>query len=588
MTFDYQGLSVTYRRRKSKQDRRHLIVVFSGGFGAKKGYDFDGSAIDGLRGEILWIRDQFNGEFSYYIQTAQLGTKVEEAVQALIDAVRAELGLEKSSCTLVGFSKGGSGALFHGIKYDYENIISSVPRIRIGSANRELRPAVLRGLIGDDSNDAVQRLDEMIPRLLGADRNLKRNIYLISSPADPQYEIEIAPYLRSFEAYENFNFIYSSTPLVTKHNEVTAYNIPVILGIIALLTEGASPQIGILCNGSSSLDKSLPEQPSRTAPKSTPLIGIDLFKVKHGRVYVEGYGFHKGREATEHTRLKTSLVLTSESGIWTFPLGSVRDAKLSATHYDGNFVDYSRGRWATINHAGISLDQFPDGLYALGVRVFQQELESQSEELDLPAGPTMWVSGAHVVRLTPVNGGIEFQKRPLLSVSDPGAYFDLSKYWLKENKLHLEGLYVIPGMETRSRRDLRYSIVLNPVGNSGSSRVLPLGTSQRRQAGALIGDDWGDYKYSYFATAGYAGCSLEEVEPESYAVWVVAVGSDRTSAARTGLLIHVSPNFSDPQHRFSLESQDARAQSSPSTPKKRIRHAVGRLSRRLHARLSLR
>lgn len=587
MTFDYDGLSVTYRRRRSKQDRRHLIIVFSGGFGAKKGYDFDGSAVDGLRGEILWIRDRFNGEFSYYIETAQLGSKVEEAVQALIGSVRSELGLEKNNCTLVGFSKGGTGALYHGIKFDYENIISSVPRIRIGSGNRELRPAVLKGMIGNDSNEAVQRLDEMLPRLIATDQNLKRNIYLISSPADPQYETEIAPHLRSLEAYDNFNFICSSTPLVTRHKEVTAYNIPVILGIIALLTEGASPKIGILHNGSTSLDKSLPQQSCPTASVDTFVGGIDLFKVRDSRLYAEGHGFHKGREATLQSRLTTSLVLTSRSGTCTFALGSVKDPKLSATHYDGTFVDYSRGRWATIDHAGISLDEIPDGRYSVGLRVCQQEIESLSEQLSLPIGSSIWVSGAHLIRFTPANGGIEFLKRPLLSVSDPGAYFDLSKYWLEGNKLHIEGLYVVPGMETRSRQDVRYSIVLEPVGNIGSTKILPLGTSLRRGAGTLIGDDWGDYKYSYFASPGYAGLSLDKVEPGSYAVWVLAVSPDRTSSVRTDFIIHVSQDRSDAQDRLSLESEKAQIQLPPSKPKKRIEHAASRYLHRISAKLSM-
>ena len=97
--FIYEGLSVTYRHRRSKQDRRHLLVVFSGGFHDDRRYDLDGSLVDGIRTDILWIRDNFDGDFSYYIRTHRRGTLVAEAVNALIEKVRLERGLEKHHCT---------------------------------------------------------------------------------------------------------------------------------------------------------------------------------------------------------------------------------------------------------------------------------------------------------------------------------------------------------------------------------------------------------------------------------------------------------------------------------------------------------
>ena len=46
--FVYERLSVIYKHRRSLQDRRHLLVVFSGGFGPKRGYDLNGSVVAGI------------------------------------------------------------------------------------------------------------------------------------------------------------------------------------------------------------------------------------------------------------------------------------------------------------------------------------------------------------------------------------------------------------------------------------------------------------------------------------------------------------------------------------------------------------
>ena len=44
-----------------------------------------------------------------------------------------ELGMEKDQVTVTGFSKGGSAALYYGLKLGIRNIICAVPQIYIGN-----------------------------------------------------------------------------------------------------------------------------------------------------------------------------------------------------------------------------------------------------------------------------------------------------------------------------------------------------------------------------------------------------------------------------------------------------------------------
>ncbi|MFC7510865.1 hypothetical protein ACFQV4_08060 [Streptomyces thermocarboxydus] len=48
--------------------------------------------------------------------------------------------------------------------------------------------------------------------LLEKDTEFARNIYVISSPGDYQYEQEVKHYLPALRSYENFNFLFVDSP----------------------------------------------------------------------------------------------------------------------------------------------------------------------------------------------------------------------------------------------------------------------------------------------------------------------------------------------------------------------------------------
>lgn len=67
--FKYKELAVKYRFKAQSTDRNHLFVIFSG-FGAKgkeTTYTFAGESALHIRGNILWIKDDFYGGATYYM-----------------------------------------------------------------------------------------------------------------------------------------------------------------------------------------------------------------------------------------------------------------------------------------------------------------------------------------------------------------------------------------------------------------------------------------------------------------------------------------------------------------------------------------
>ncbi|NEC29011.1 DUF2974 domain-containing protein, partial [Streptomyces sp. SID8111] len=75
------------------------------------------------------------------------------SVITLITNVTKALGLTPGDVTLWGSSKGGSAALYYGLKYGFRNIVASVPQLRIGSFVREAYPEVGRHMLGEAMSD---------------------------------------------------------------------------------------------------------------------------------------------------------------------------------------------------------------------------------------------------------------------------------------------------------------------------------------------------------------------------------------------------------------------------------------------------
>ncbi|MET8204589.1 hypothetical protein ABZT51_00880 [Streptomyces sp. NPDC005373] len=239
---------VEYRFAHAKNGNRHLVVVFAN-FSAPDEYGWSNGVFDGLRANILWIRDKFDGKNTYYL-CKDMDFSLERSVITLISNVMKGLSLTPDDVTMWGGSKGGSAALYFGLRYGFRNIVAIVPQFLIGTYVHQKHPTVAQYMMGDGPREEnVRVLDSIIPDLVRSGANPGANIYLLSSPQDEQYPVQVEPFLGLFQRYENFNFIYSESPFITDHTDVTRRNVPVLMGIINFLIDGMAPRIGFVRNG---------------------------------------------------------------------------------------------------------------------------------------------------------------------------------------------------------------------------------------------------------------------------------------------------------------------------------------------------
>ncbi|MEU9086748.1 hypothetical protein [Streptomyces sp. NPDC048357] len=241
------AVPVEYKFSHARKGNRHLVVVFANRY-APGEWGWATGKLDLLRSNILWVRDLFDGANTYYLCKG-MDFSLEQSVAGLISRVMNALSLSPNEVTMFGSSKGGSAALFFGLKYGFRNIVASVPQFQIGTRVKEGNPDAVRVMMGEATEQNVHILDSVLPDLVRSGANPSANVYVISSPQDEQYARQVEPFIPLFQGRENFNFVYNDSPLITDHGKVTLRNLPTLIGLLNLLVEGIAPRFGLVRNG---------------------------------------------------------------------------------------------------------------------------------------------------------------------------------------------------------------------------------------------------------------------------------------------------------------------------------------------------
>ncbi|AIY00837.1 hypothetical protein ART_1238 [Arthrobacter sp. PAMC 25486] len=492
------------------------------GYRKRGTFDFEGSTVKDLKCDILWIEDWFDDNHSYYIRTAS-GFDNSIAIQSLIESILKERGLTKNQCTIAGFSKGASGSLYHGLAFDYPNIIAAAPRMNIGSSTRVRHPDVFANMTSDGSEEEARELDKIIPDLLENDPNKRRNIYLISSPSDYQYKTEILPFLSLYRAYDNFNYFETASSLVKEHIDVTWYNIPIIISTIVALCEGTHPRYGEVYNGDTNLS-ALDPQPSinGVASRNEALAEMSHIYISNGLVFPQGFAFIKGESAGEYNQLSRSLVLRSNKKRHAFPLGGVHDHRMSARYFEDQYCNYSKTRFASPKFAGIDLSILEDGVYDIGVSLRHGTYDKTIWKLFVSDKPYEGIWKNRFIRITVSDGLGRLVVRPINSKQLGSGYFSLESYWAKSDMLHVEGYYGVLGAQTRIWSDVNFYLLFLDVRTNAVIASERIAKDRRSNISALIGDEWGDYSKSYFSTPKHSGISLKDIPAGEYNLSITA------------------------------------------------------------------
>lgn len=513
--YNHNGTEVKYLFSKAKQDRQHLLVVFSGFMGT---YDFSGKSAEGCRSNILWIKDEFEKNYSYYICKENDFT-IEHAVIELISYWLSKLSLTKNDCTLLGFSKGGSAALYFGLKYDIKNIISSCPQLKIGTYISKEWGKTAKHIMGEDyTSKHITNLDKCLLDLLTPERVSDKNIYLISSPNDEQFAEQIEPFLYRFIPCKNFNFVFTKSPLAWQHNKVTRYNLPIIISIIYAHGEGVHPSFGYIENGENkySNNNSL-ELNNKEITDNYIISELISITLSDGVIKPSGVGIIHGIECSNYNSIEQTLVLEGMLNKYEFDLGKVLDPELSYKYFSDKFVNYSAGHFKSIGNNGIDISELPCDVYTVKCRVKSKNIV---QEAVIKCLVNIDIQDTYNEKLISINKYYDTLKISIDSLREnyQSRIFEVKNKYLINSQLHYEGVFVVRGVVQQNWNDAWYYLFLK---SEKSTHTFKLGRCDHKDLDNIFHNHCNVYRKSYFCTIARKGIDISDIPNGTYEIQIV-------------------------------------------------------------------
>ena len=367
------GVEILYMRKPARYAAKHLIVVFSGFSGNGTPTYNHNNTLTLCPAEVVWIKDYFFGGETYYL-CANGKFNIEDSVYSFITNILHELDLNLSDCTLLGGSKGGSAAMYYGFKYNFGNIIAAVPQFHIGTYVEKDHPHTFKHMIGDSQESEIRQIKDKLDTVIIdtiKNSNTQKNVYLLSSLADVQYETEIVGNVDQLRKFSNFNLIMANSDLIRQHNQVVWHSLPIIISIVNLSAMGMSPKFS----------EEIVKFRKLSAPKNPTLkahVKLKNFRITDKRYYPEGISVIRGLSCENYADIDVKLILKKNEKTVAIGLAKGNNQNLTTQLFDGDLVIYDKGWFCTLKHQGLAIDELPLGVWTCHIEIISKGLVRQA------------------------------------------------------------------------------------------------------------------------------------------------------------------------------------------------------------------
>lgn len=227
---------IKYYFEEAEIDCDKLIVIFSGYADKNSKIKHKYNYVNSLRYincHKLFILDD-NGETGSYYLGKKLNFDVESSVVSLILDTVTFLDIPMKNLIALGSSKGGSAAIYYGLKYKFGTIISGGFQTKISDLISKRRPESEKFLLGnkdtDEYNQKFSELNNIIFEQLQSP--IRSNMYLMTSEHDWQYKTHVAPFIKYLDDM-GIDYYLEKSDDMKNHSEISTY-FPRFFNIILL------------------------------------------------------------------------------------------------------------------------------------------------------------------------------------------------------------------------------------------------------------------------------------------------------------------------------------------------------------------
>lgn len=172
-----------YFEKARLSNKNKLMIIFSAFSTDEPKYNYI-NTLKTCDCNKLFILDDFGKKGTYYLGLNG-DFNIEASVMSLISYIMSENNILFSNVISVGSSKGGSAAIYYGLKYNFGNVIAGAPQYKIGTylSDLSIRDYGL-DIFGEISDHNRIKYNNLI-RLVANDNT---NIFLLTSDGDNQYK----------------------------------------------------------------------------------------------------------------------------------------------------------------------------------------------------------------------------------------------------------------------------------------------------------------------------------------------------------------------------------------------------------------
>lgn len=218
--------NVKYLFKEGNPSVKKLLVVFSGYASntskIKHPYNYM-NVLSDVNVHKLFILDDNGATGSYYFGE-NLNFNVDSSVISLILYFGRSLGISNEDIITLGSSKGGTAALYFGLKYKLGAIFAGAFQTRISdyiSSTRSDSSDFLFNKHDVEMHDSqFNQMNQVILNLLNTP--VLSNLYLISSKNDWQYKNHIKPFMEQLNDL-NIAYDFHLSEEMKNHNEISIY-----------------------------------------------------------------------------------------------------------------------------------------------------------------------------------------------------------------------------------------------------------------------------------------------------------------------------------------------------------------------------
>lgn len=264
---------------------------------------------------------------------------------------------------------------------------------------------------------------------------------------------------------------------------------------------------------------------NKTTPNKKAINKINLLHIDNNRLlFIEGLNYIEGFNSPDYTYLIKNLKIINlaTNTEFEYPLGTVPKKEMSNTLYGDKYFDYTAAGTATMGFKGIDVNHLEEGLYEVQISVSENKEERNYQSINFAAGhlDKYAPDDYFEYRLFKNQNKIYLAKRKLIGRNPISDYFiSIEKEWIKEKTMHIEGAFVIPGIDITEFNQARYYLIAQKAITQ-KQYSFALGQIKKAGLGEKINNPQGSYNACYYATKMLKGIDMSALEFGFYDLYI--------------------------------------------------------------------